>query len=110
MKSPLESIWEKLRAKLPQWVNLQNLVFIAVITSFVVIVLWSERISRYLQTVRMGDTLYTPTPTILPGTPTPFPAEWIASADQTSGIIFGVVIVLLTIMAGTAGILIRDRK
>jgi hypothetical protein len=50
-------------------------------------------------------------PTILPGTPTPpLPPEYIASGDQTSGIIFGVVILLATIMAGTIGILLRDRK
>lgn len=110
MKTRMRSFYQKMRKILPKWINIQNLVFFSVITAFIVIILWSERISRYVVSVRMQGGAITVTPTILPGTPTPpLPPEYIASADQTSGIIFGVVIVLATIMAGTIGILLRDR-
>ncbi len=110
MRAFLWSLLQKLRDVLPVWVNIQNLVFLSVITAFIIIVLWSEKISRYVETIRMSDVNITSTTTILPGTPIPLPAEWVASADQTSGIIIGVVIVLLTVVAGTVGILVRDRK
>lgn len=106
----LKILREKLRKKLPYWINFQNLLFLSVIIAFVIIVLWSERISLYFESVRMRGVSYTPTPTILPGTPTPLPAEWIASAEQTNGIIIGVIIIILTIIIGTGVILIRDRE
>ena len=110
MKTRIQSFYQKMRKTLPEWINIQNLVFFSVITAFIIIILWSERISRYVVSLRMQGGAITVTPTILPGTPTPpLPPEYIASADQTSGIIFGVVIVLATIMAGTIGILLRDR-
>ena len=110
MKMDLGSILDKLREKLPRWINFQNLLFLSVIFTFFIIVLWSENISMYFESVRMRGISYTSTPTILPGTPTPLPAEWIASAEQTNGIIIGVVIILITIIIGTGVILIRDRE
>ena len=110
MKMDLGSILDKLREKLPRWINFQNLLFLSVIFTFFIIVLWSENISIYFESVRMREISYTSTPTILPGTPTPLPAEWIASAEQTNGIIIGVVIILITIIIGTGVILIRDRE
>jgi hypothetical protein len=109
MKKNLQTIRENLRKKLPRWINLQNLVFIAVIVAFFIIVIWSEAISHYVEAFRLRDVQIIPTPTILPGTPTPLPAEWLASAEQTNGIVFGAVIILLLIIAGTIGIVLRDR-
>ena len=108
MKKKLQTIRTKLREKLPRWINLQNLVFASVITAFIIIIIWSEDISHFLEAIRLNDVQTTPTPSILPGTPTPLPAEWLASAQQTNGIIFGAVIIILLIIAGTAGIIIRD--
>jgi len=108
MKKKLQTIQTKLREKLPRWINLQNLVFASVITAFIIIIIWSEDISHFLEAIRLNDFQTTPTPSILPGTPTPLPAEWLASAQQTNGIIFGAVIIILLIIAGTAGIIIRD--
>ncbi len=109
MKNGLQSIRDKLRKKLPRWINLQNLVFSSVIIAFFIIIIWSEDISHFFESIRLNDVQTTPTPSILPGTPTPLPAEWLASAQQTSGIIFGALIIILLIIAGTAGIMIRDK-
>ena len=108
MKNKLQSIRTRLRRKLPRWINLQNLVFSSVIIAFFIIIIWSEDISHFFEAIRLNDVQSTPTPSILPGTPTPLPAEWLASAQQTNGIIFGALIIILLIIAGTAGILIRD--
>lgn len=108
MKRNLQSIRAHLRKKLPDWINLQNLVFATVITAFIIIIIWSEDISHFFEAIRLNDVQTTPTPSILPGTPTPLPAEWLASAQQTNGIIVGAVIIVLLIIAGTAGIIIRD--
>lgn len=108
MKKNLQSIRTRLRKKLPRWINLQNLVFSSVIVAFFIIIIWSEDISHFFEAIRLNDVQTTPTPSILPGTPTPLPAEWLASAQQTNGIIFGALIIILLIIAGTAGIMIRD--
>ena len=108
MKKNLQSIRAYLRKKLPRWINLQNLAFASVVIAFIIIIIWSEDISHFFEEIRLNDVQTTPTPSILPGTPTPLPAEWLASAQQTNGIIFGAVIIVLLIIAGTAGIIIRD--
>ncbi len=110
MKNKLHSIRTRLRKKFPRWINLQNLVFFSVIFAFIIIIIWSEDISHFFEAIRLNDVQATPTPSILPGTPTPLPAEWLASAQQTSGIIFGALIIILLIITGTVGILIRDNK
>jgi len=110
MKNKLQTIRTQLRRKLPRWINLPNLVFSSVIIAFFIIIIWSEDISHFFEAIRFNDTQATPTPSILPGTPTPIPSEWLASAQQTNGIIFGAVIIILLIIAGTAGIMIRDNS
>ena len=108
MKKKLQVIRNKLRNKLPGWINFQNLVFTSVIFAFIIIIIWSEDISHYFEAIRLSDIQSTPTSAILPGTPTPLPAEWLASAQQTNGIIFGAIIIILLIIAGTVGMIIRD--
>jgi hypothetical protein len=108
MKLVLQSLRNKLRKKLPSWVNLQNLVFTSVILAFIIIIIWSEDISHFFEVIRLSDVQTSATPSILPGTPTPLPAEWLASAQQTNGIIVGAVIIVLLIIAGTVGIILRD--
>ena len=110
MKSNIRGLRDKLRKKLPNWINLPNLIFLTVIIAFVIIVIWSESISQYFQTVDPRDSGITATPTTLFGTPTPLPAEWLSSAEQTNGILLGAIIILVTILAGTAVIFIRDRR
>ena len=77
----------KLRQFLPDWINFQNLIFITVIVSFLIVVVWSESISEFFQSRNIESLAITTTPTILPGTPTPVPAEFLASAEQTNGIL-----------------------
>ncbi len=110
MKFNLEEFRAKLRKRLPRWINLQNIIFITVIFAFIVIVVWSEDISQFFESVRLEGVRLTATPTILPGTPTPLPAEWLSSAEQTNGIVFGAAIILVAILAGVAAIVLLDRN
>ncbi len=99
---------KRLRKILPKWVNFQNLIFITVILTFTVIVIWSESLSENLQANRLQGVKITVTPTILPGTPTPLPAELLASADQTNGILLGAIVIIFTIIVGTLVMTLRD--
>lgn len=110
MKFNLEEFRANLRKRLPRWINLQNIIFITVIFAFIVIVVWSEDISQFFESVRFQDSRVTATPTVLPGTPTPLPVEWLSSAEQTNGIVFGAVIILVAILAGVAAIVLLDRN
>lgn len=110
MKFNLEAYRAKMRAQLPRWINLQNLIFITVIITFAIIVIWSEDISLYFENIRLQDVRITSTPTVLPGTPTPLPAEWLTSAEQTNGIVIGASIILIAILAGAAVFFLRDHQ
>jgi hypothetical protein len=108
MKNFLQVLRKKLRKILPKWMNFQNLIFISVIVAFTIIVFWSESISKYFETIRLRDVGITPTPSKLPYIPTQLPSEWLSSADQTNGIVLGAIIILFTILIGTAVMVLRD--
>jgi uncharacterized membrane protein (DUF485 family) len=110
MRKKILDKFETLISKLPRWATLQNLVFLAVIISFFIIIFFSEAISHYFESIRLSDVKATITPAILPGTPTPMPPEWLASAEQTNGILFGAIIIVMLIIAGTVGIILRDKS
>ena len=109
MANELKKFINRIRGRIPGWLNLQNIVFLVVILAFIVIVIWSESLSQFFGDTEASNGITTGTPTILPGTPTPLPEEWLRSASQTNGIIFGAIIIIVAIVAGTAVILIRDR-
>ena len=109
MKKYLQEFIDCMHKKLPKWMNFQNLIFFIVILAFIIIVLWSEPLSHFFEEKQSVDVVSTATSTILPGTQTPLPEEWIRSAEQTNGVILGAIIIILTVVAGTAAILIRDR-
>ncbi len=109
MKKNLPEFIDRLRKKLPYWMNFQNLIFLIVILAFIIIVLWSESLSHFFEDEQSVNVVFTTTPTIMPGTPTPLPEEWIRSAKQTNGVILGAVIIILAVVTGTAVILIRDQ-
>ncbi|MBP6086704.1 MAG: hypothetical protein KA449_00675 [Pelolinea sp.] len=109
MKFNIEGFKAEVRKQIPRWINRQNLIFLIVIAVFVVIILWSDDISHYFENIRIQEVQLTLTPTVLPGTPTPLPAEWLTSSEQTNGIVFGALIILILIIASTVIILIRDR-
>ena len=92
-----------------QW-NFQNLVFIVVVIIFAVSFIWSEPISHLFSGINLQDENLIPSPTTLPGTPTPLPAEYFSNSEQTNGVMLGVMILGVIIIAGTMGILIRDRS
>ena len=110
MKKDLKGLINHFRDKLPKWINFQNLIFLIVILAFIIIVLWSESISYFFEDKQLANAVITATPTILPGTPTSLPDELIRSDEQTNGVILGAIIIILTVVAGTVGILIRDRE
>jgi len=109
MKKDFQEFIDRVRDKLPEWVNFQNLIFFIVILAFIIIVLWSEPLSYLFEGELSADMVLTVTPTIMPGTPTTLPEEWVRSAEQTNGVILGAIIIILAVVAGTAGILIRDK-
>jgi hypothetical protein len=102
------AIRKRLRKVLPDWINFQNLIFITVILAFMVIVFWSESMSKHFAAARLAKVGATITPSVLPGTPTPLPAELISSAEQTNGILVGAIIILLAILVGTLAMVLRE--
>jgi hypothetical protein len=93
-----------------EW-NIQNIIFILVVVIFAVSVIWSEPVSHLFTGLDLKDQVAVqPSATTLPGTPTPLPAEYIAEPNQTSGILLGVVLLGGIIIAGTLGVLFRDRS
>ncbi len=90
--------------------NLQNFIFILVVVIFAVSVIWSEPISHLFTGLNITDKVaITPSATTLPGTPTPLPAEYLSEPNQTSGILLGVVLLSVIIIAGTLGVIFRSR-
>jgi CDP-diglyceride synthetase len=90
--------------------NLQNFILILVVVIFAVSVIWSEPISRIFTGLNIkNEVVITPSATTLPGTPTPLPAEYLSEPNQTSGILLGVVLLAVIIIAGTLGVIFRSR-
>ena len=90
--------------------NLQNFILVVVVVIFAVSVIWSEPISHIFTGIDIKDEeAITPSATTLPGTPTPLPAEYLSEPNQTSGILLGVVLLAVIIIAGTLGVIIRSR-
>ena len=108
MKKDLYEFIDRVRNKLPKWMNFQNLIFLIVILAFIII-LWSPPLSYFFKGEQSADTAFTAAPTISPDILTSLPEEWIRSAEQTNGVILGAIIIILAVVAGTAVILIRDR-
>ncbi|HWQ46952.1 MAG TPA: hypothetical protein VN376_08800 [Longilinea sp.] len=97
---------ERISQKRPKWFNLQTILMSGVILFFLIVILWSEPIAHLFfppaPTLPISVTL-----TVLPGTPTAIPDELIASSDQTNSIILGSVVLVLIIVGGVIGALIR---
>jgi len=110
MKKDLHKFIDRIRNKLPKWMNFHNLIFLIVILAFIII-LWSEPLSYFFEGEQSIDVAFTAAPTMLPDIDilTSLPEEWIRSAEQTNGVILGAIIIILAVVAGTAIILIRDR-
>lgn len=90
--------------------SLQNFIFVLVVVIFAVSVVWSEPISHLFTDLNIKDEVaIIPSATTLPGTPTPLPAEYLSEPNQTSGILMGVVLLAVIIIAGTLGVIIRSR-
>ncbi len=106
-KSPRRN---KNRRTLKSLFNFQNLAFVVVIAIFVISVVWSEPISHLFSGIKLEDTQIISTATTMPGTPMPLPLEYYSTPDQTSGILLGVMILVVIILAGTTGIILRDKS
>jgi hypothetical protein len=87
--------------------NLKNdlrWILLLVIIFMLIILAWPDPAS--------GATLHqavTASPVITP-TPSAIPAEFLSSADQTSGIICGAAFIVLIIVGGTVGVLRRNSR
>jgi hypothetical protein len=90
-------------SKSPQKLSLPLLIFL-IFLLLVIIFAWPDPASGHdpFQAV-----IPSPTGTVRPGAPTPIPAEYLETADQTTGIIFGSSILVLIIVGGTVGVLRR---
>ena len=110
MPQKSQTIKKKKPSKLNFLWNFQNLVFIVVVIIFAVSVIWSESISHLFSGINLQDQNLVSTPTTLPGTPTPLPVGYFSNSEQTNGVMLGVLVLGLIIIAGTIGILIRDRS
>lgn len=90
--------------------SFQNLAFVLVFVIFLVSMIWAEPISHLFSGASIEDVIMTPSPEVLPGTPTPLPAEYLSSAEQTSGILLGVIVIAIIVLGGTIGVLLRDQS
>jgi len=106
-KSPRQN---KNRRGIKSLFHFQNLAFVIVIAIFVISVVWSEPISHLFSGIKLEDTQIISTATTLPGTPTPLPIEFYSTPDQTSGILLGVMVLVVIILAGTTGIILRNKS
>ena len=110
MKKDLHEFIDRMRNKLPKWMNFQSLMFPLVVLAFIII-LSSEPLLYFFKGEQPVDAASTATPTMLPDIDilTSFPEEWIRSAEQTNGVILGAIIIILALVTGIAVILIRDK-
>lgn len=110
MTSGKEKVKGEKKSRIRPERKIQNFIFIMVVVIFAVSVIWSEPISHIFTGIDIkDDVVITPSATTLPGTPTPLPAEYLSEPNQTSGILMGVVLLAVIIIAGTLGVIIRSR-
>jgi len=110
MKKDFHKFIDRMRDKLPKWMNFQNLMFPLVVLIFIFI-LSSEPLLYFFKGKQPVDAASTAAPTMLPDIDilTSFPEEWIRSADQTNGVILGAIIIMFILVTSTAVVLIRDK-
>lgn len=101
---------QKIQAKGKSLFSFQNLAFLLVFVIFLVSVIWAEPISHLFSGAQIEEVTSTPCPEVLPGTPTPLAAEYLSSAEQTSGILLGVIVIAIIVLGGTIGVLLRDQS
>lgn len=99
--------WSKAH-KVPGWLNFQSLILILVLVIFLSIFLWSDPIANLILPPTATSARMLLTPTILPGTPTPLPPEYIQT-DQTNSVVLGGIVLVLIVIGGTLSIIMRKR-
>jgi len=109
-KKELTAKTPKPETRIKSLLSLQNLALVLVFVIFAVSVIWGEPISHLFTGLQLQNATQTPTPEILPGTPTQLPSEYLSSVDQTSGILLGVIVIAIIVLGGTIGVLLRDQS
>ena len=94
----------KLFTQFPETKNDLRWIVLLVIIFLIIILAWPNPASG---AGLYQDKTITPVFTL---TPTPIPAEFLSSPDQTSGIICGSVVIVLIIVGGTVGVLRRKNS
>jgi len=111
MKENLKTAKKKsLNSRMRAWLTAQNIIFVLVISIFLISVIWSKPLGNLFSRIPFEEREITIIPTTLPGTPTRMPAEYYTNVEMLTGVILGVVILVLIVVIGTFAILLRDRR
>lgn len=97
-------------SRIRTWLTAQNIIFVLVISIFFISVIWSRQLGDLFVRIPFTEREITPIPTTLPGTPTRLPAEYYNNVDMLTGVILGVVVLVLIVVVGTFAILLRDQR
>ncbi len=108
----LRQIWQRIRQKikLPGWLTIQVVIVAAVALLFISMMIWNESIVSLFIKPTSTPMAITISPAVQPGTPTPLPGEWAESSQQTNGIIFGSIIMVLIIVISVVSMMLRKRN
>ncbi len=104
----IKDLWQKI--KFPKWLTVQLVIVVVVLLLFIAIMIWNEAlVSLFIKTP--GASLAgTKTPELNSGTPTPLSGEWLETSQQTNGIIFGSIIMVLIIVISVVTLMLRKDR
>jgi hypothetical protein len=108
IKDSWHRFWKRL--KIPGWLTFQLAIVVIVALLFLAIMIWNEALASFFFKRTAVPQAGTLTPTVEPGTPTPLPLEWLESSQQTNGIIFGSIIMVLIIVVSVVVLLFRKGR
>lgn len=95
--------------QIPDWLDWKMVLIIIVVLAGVIWLTTREAgVDQDLETKIMIDA--TSGEQIILDTPTPIPPELLANREQTTGLIFGGVVLVLIIVGGTASVITRNGK
>jgi hypothetical protein len=108
-QSKLPSETPSSASKNTYWATPQILIMVVIGLLFLVMLVWSEPFTDLYLHPTATQPAVTATP-LLPGAPTPFPAKYVQTNEQTDTIIFGATLLVLIIIGGTLSFIIRNRQ
>jgi len=108
----IRDFWERLRTGIQRtpWLTLQVFLMFVVALLFLVLIIWSEPISRIMLPVTPSLSANSTLPTPAAGTTTEIPLEYRQNALQTNINVIGAGLMVLIIVVGTLTHLAYRRK